>query len=268
MAKKDQEKQEIKTDGWKDTFSDLMNLLFCFFIILFSMSNVDEVKHAELVSSLSSSFSIFNGGATALGEGRLIGTGATQLNNLDEYFSDMGKKAESDEEEDPMAEYEKKKLEEKQQEAEELYSDVVERAETNRLEDMLEVTLDDGYNYVMISLSGGLLFESGSAEVQKGARQLLSRVATILKGYSGNRIKIEGHTDNVPIRNSEFESNLWLSTARATRVYEYLVKERGLPEDSLEASGRGEVEPIASNKTAEGRSKNRRVEIKIYTDEQ
>lgn len=267
MAKGEQEKQEIKTDGWKDTFSDLMNLLFCFFIILFSMSNVDEVKQAELVSSLSNSFSIFNGGATALGEGRLIGTGATQLNDLDEFFSDMGKKAESENEEDPMAEYEKEKLAQKQQEAEELYSEVVEKTETNRVEDMVDVTLDDGYNYVMISLSGGLLFESGSAEVQKGAKQLLSRVAVILKSYEGKRIKIEGHTDNVPIRNAEYESNLWLSTARATRVYEYLVNEKGLKQERMEASGRGEVDPIATNKTSEGRSKNRRVEIKIYTDE-
>ena len=90
MAKKKQE-EEIKTDGWKDTFSDLMNLLLCFFVLLFSMSNVDEVKYAELVASLSNSFSIFNGGAQAIGEGVLVSSGATQLNNLDEYFSDMGK---------------------------------------------------------------------------------------------------------------------------------------------------------------------------------
>ena len=82
MAKKKQE-EEIKTDGWKDTFSDLMNLLLCFFVLLFSMSNVDEVKYAELVASLSNSFSIFNGGAQAIGEGVLVSSGATQLNNLD-----------------------------------------------------------------------------------------------------------------------------------------------------------------------------------------
>ena len=76
-------KEEIKTDGWKDTFSDLMNLLLCFFVLLYSMSAVDEVKYAELVASLSNSFSIFSSGARALGEGQLISSGATQLNNLD-----------------------------------------------------------------------------------------------------------------------------------------------------------------------------------------
>ena len=71
MAKKKQE-EEIKTDLWKDTFSDLMNLLLCFFVLLYSMSSVDEVKYSELVASMSNSFSIFSGGAQSIGEGQLI----------------------------------------------------------------------------------------------------------------------------------------------------------------------------------------------------
>ena len=97
MAKK--EKEEIKTDGWKDTFSDLMNLLLCFFVLLYSMSNVDQVKYAELVASLSNSFSIFSGGEKAVGDGQLVSSGASQLNNLDDYYSDMGKASESEKEE-------------------------------------------------------------------------------------------------------------------------------------------------------------------------
>jgi chemotaxis protein MotB len=266
MAKQQKQEQEIKTDGWKDTFSDLMNLLLCFFVLLFSMSNVDQVKYAELVASLSNSFSIFSGGAQAIGEGKLISSGATQLNNLDDYYSDMGKASESENEDDPVAEYEKQQMEEKQKKTEELYSDVVEKTETNRLTDSLDVTMDDGYNYVMISLSGGVLFQSGSADIQPGAKQILSRVASILKNYSDKRIKIEGHTDNVPISNSQFSSNLWLSTARASRVFEYLTQDRGLDATHLEASGRGDADPIASNNTTAGRAKNRRVEIKIYSD--
>lgn len=265
MAKERQE-EEIKTDGWKDTFSDLMNLLLCFFVLLYSMSNVDEVKYAELVASLSNSFSVFNGGAQAIGEGTLISSGATQLSNLDDYYTDMGKAAESEQETDPEKQYEQKKLAEKQQAAEELYSEVVDKTETNRLQDSLDVTMDDGYNYVMLSLSGGVLFESGSAEIQPGAKQILSRVGSILKSYGDHRIKIEGHTDNVPIKNSEYSSNLWLSTARATKVLEYLIDKKHLGDKNLEASGRGDVDPVASNGTAAGRAKNRRVEIKIYTD--
>ena len=266
MAKGKREKKEIKTDGWKDTFSDLMNLLLCFYVMLFAMSNVDEVKYAELVASMSNSFSIFSGGAQAIGDGKLVSSGATQLNNLDDYYSDMGKAAESDTPTDPLSEYEKQQEQAKKQQTEELYSEVVDKTETNRLQDAVDVTIDDGYSYVMISLSGGVLFESGSAEIRQGAKQTLSRVANILKAYSDRRIKIEGHTDNVPISSAAYPSNLWLSTARATKVLEYLQNVKGLKPKNLEASGRGESIPVASNSTASGRARNRRVEIKIYSN--
>ena len=111
---KNKEETEIKTDGWKDTFSDLMNLLLCFFILLYSMSSIDEAKYAELVASLSNSVSIFSGGEKAIGQGQLISSGATQLNNLDEYYSDMGKQAqETENADDPMAKLEAKQAQEK-----------------------------------------------------------------------------------------------------------------------------------------------------------
>lgn len=258
---KNKEKAEIKTDGWKDTFSDLMNLLLCFFVLLFSMSTVDEVKYAELVASLSNSFSIFNGGAQAIGKGTLVSSGATQLNNLDEYYSDMGKKAEEEEDaEDPLAEQQAKQ----RQQMEDLYGEMTEQTESKHLEDDLDVTIDDGYQYVMLSLSGSVLFDSGSAEIRKEAQPILSRVGDILKNYERNQIKIEGHTDNRPIKTSEYPSNLWLSTARATKVLEYFHEKKKLSLKHLEASGMGDVHPVASNKSASGRAKNRRVEIKIY----
>lgn len=263
MAKK-KEQAEIKTDGWKDTFSDLMNLLLCFFVLLYSMSTVDEIKFAELVASLNNSFSIFPAGAQAIGEGTLVSSGATQLNNLDEYYSDMGKKADESDSEDPLSELEEEQRKEQMEQMEEIYGEVVEESESKHIEDDLDITIDDGYQYVMLSLSGSVLFDSGSADIQSDAKPLLDHVADILKKYPGNRIEIEGHTDNAPISTAEFPSNLWLSTARATKVLEYFDRKKGISMKNLTASGRGEVEPIATNKTAAGRAKNRRVEIKIY----
>ena len=265
MAKQKKQAEEIKTDGWKDTFSDLMNLLLCFFVLLYSMSNVDEVKYAELVASLSNSFSICSGGAKAIGEGLLVSSGATQLNNLDEYYSEMGKQADTDGE-DPLAELQEKLEKEQQNKTEELYGEIVDATEQQRLQDSVDVTIDDSYQYVMISLSGDLLFASGSADIPDGAKTVLSRVGDILKNYPDKLIKIEGHTDNVPISNSEYPSNLWLSTARATRVLEYLHEVKKLKPKHLEASGRGEVDPVDDNSTAKGRARNRRVEIKIYSN--
>lgn len=162
---------------------------------------------------------------------------------------------------DPMAKLEAKQAQEKKKRMDELYGDVVRQTEKKQLDDDLDVTIDDGYNYVMLSLNGSVLFESGSAEIQKDAKKILNRIGDVLKMYPKNTIKIEGHTDNVPIHNANYSSNLWLSTARATKVLEYFQK-RGLNPDNLEASGWGDVHPIASNKTKTGRSKNRRVEIK------
>ena len=174
----------------------------------------------------------------------------------------MGKAAEDTDADDPMAEEKKKQ----QKDTRKLYSDVVEGTEKNRIEDSVSVTMDENYQYVMISLSGGVLFDSGSAEIRSGAKTILSRVSYILKNYKDRQIKIEGHTDSNPIHTREYPSNRWLSTARATKVLEYFVEEKGLSEKHMEASGRGDVDPVADNSTAAGRAKNRRVEIKIYSD--
>ena len=84
MARKQkQEEQAPGSPAWMATFSDLMNLLLCFFVLLFSMSNIDEAKWEELVNSLSNRMSLSSGGRPSIGEGQLINTGMSQLNNLD-----------------------------------------------------------------------------------------------------------------------------------------------------------------------------------------
>ena len=102
MAKRKPEEAPKGSPAWMSTFSDLMNLLLCFFVLLFSMSSVDSSKYEELVVSLNESFGIFKSGGSAIGEGVLISSGVSQLNNLDDYFSDMGKSAKETEDGDPM----------------------------------------------------------------------------------------------------------------------------------------------------------------------
>ena len=95
MAKK-QEEAPVKTDGWKDTFSDLMNLLLCFFVLLFASSTVDAEKFQQIAQSMAQSFSILNGGQTGIGEGMLISSGASQLTELGQYYSELGKNEEGE----------------------------------------------------------------------------------------------------------------------------------------------------------------------------
>lgn len=267
MAKRRQEEPPKGSPAWMSTFSDLMNLLLCFFVLLFSMSSVDEAKYEELVVSLSNSFSIFDKGGSSIGEGVLISNGVSQLNELDDYFNDMGKAGEEEKDGDPLSEYEEELQQEQKEQVEEMFDEMSEIVEKENMSDTVELGIDDNYQYVKISLSGAILFETGQAEFLSDARPILSRVGDILKLYDDCLIKIEGHTDNVPFAaGGRYADNMDLSAARAISVWNYFVETKGLDPKTLEASGRSQFEPVASNKTAEGRAKNRRVEIKIYRE--
>lgn len=267
MARK-QKKQESApgSPAWMATFSDLMNLLLCFFVLLFSMSSVDVSKYEEVAASLSKSFSIFNGGKSSISEGQMISTGVTQLTDLGEQTTELGKASEEEEvkDADPLKEAKEQLEEEKKSELEQIYEQVSGATETNKVEQYVNVSIDDAYNYVCLTLSGSVLFDSGSAEIVNESIPILERVGKILKTYDDHMIYIEGHTDNVPIHNSEFSSNNELSWARADSVWKFMVNKIKLEPVTLVSAGRSEYEPVATNKTAEGRAKNRRVTIKIY----
>lgn len=268
MARK---KKESGGDGggspaWMATFSDLMNLLLCFFVLLFAFSSPDAQKFAEISASFKNNFSIFSGGAQAIGEGKLISQGASQLDKLSEYFSESQLMYKEETGKDSEKEFEEQQKQEQKEATEALYEEVVEATEDKNIQDSISVAMDENYQYVRILLNGAVLFDSGSAEIKKESVAVIDKIGDILKTYDKHLIKIEGHTDNVPMSNGKYESNMWLSTARATKVFEYLVNKKGLSPKTLEASGRGEYEPLASNDTREGRAKNRRVEIKIYTE--
>ena len=146
-------------------------------------------------------------------------------------------------------------------------SEVSDKAAAKKIQDMVNVNMDEQYQYVQISLNGAILFDSGSDEIKKSAVPLLSKVGDILKIYDDHMIKIEGHTDNVPISSSTFKNNMWLSTARATQVFEYFTNQKHMDPKTLETTGRSQYDPVADNKTEKGRARNRRVEIRIYTEE-
>lgn len=118
---------------------------------------------------------------------------------------------------------------------------------------------------IILSFKDNILFESGKAEIKGSGSEILNAVASIIKKTS-YKVLIEGHTDNIPIRNSTFSSNWDLSTARAASVLNYLIKSYNLPPDRFAISGYAEYKPVASNETPEGRAKNRRVDI-IFLNE-
>ena len=265
MAKRKEDSPPPGSPAWMSTFSDLMNLLLCFFVMLFSMSSISEDKWKAMADAMSQSFSIFSAGATAIGDGVLISNGVSQLNELDEYINSTGKQADSDVDTEEVNEYQKmlEEIEKTElEESEKLAEKIEEAVEEAHMEN--DITVDFTSQYVLLSLNGALLFDSGEVQIKSGAYPVLNKVGSILEKYAEDIVQIEGHTDTVPQRGTKYSNNDELSSGRALSVFNYLIETTSLDPAMVMHAGRGEYLPVADNSTPEGRAKNRRVEIKIY----
>ena len=263
--KKVKEESSGGSPAWMATFSDLMNLLLCFFVLLFSMSSVDAEKFEAVVESLNSSFSIFDGGSTSITDGNLISSGISQLNDFNDYYNNMGMTQEEEENGklDSWEDFKDQMQEDNFQASEELGEEVEEELESSGIADQVGIQIEE--YYIQLTLNGKLLFGSGSAELREESVPTVDKLADILKYYGEYKIEIIGYTDTVPHNGAgKYADNWELSAGRAYTVLKYLRDNKGMSEDNLECSGRGENDPIASNDTQEGREQNRRVEIRIY----
>ena len=281
MAKRKEKPPEEGSPAWMATFSDLMNLLLCFFVLLFASSTMDAGKIQKIAASFDNmSFSILNNGAQSLIQGEMMSGGVTQLPETKTYLQQQGETAQGNEgntgggatrtdaklEEVSNAELKKEFDERGEKESQEMYDEVVSMTESYNIESL--VTIDYTKQYVELELNGSILFESGSAEIKDDSRMFLQKIASILTKYKYNIIEIEGHTDNVPITGGgRFEDNRALSMARAKSVYDYIVTQENFIDENMKIAGYGESRPVASNATPEGRARNRRVAIKIYNEQ-
>lgn len=302
MAKRKEKPPEEGSPAWMATFSDLMNLLLCFFVLLFASSTMDEGKIQQIAASFDNmTFSILEAGSISLEEGPVVSGGVTQLPGIETFLEYIGVSSEvkgnnedlsatgadngtddasnqpdsieqNTEEvliENVKTEQEASAMDIKEQfdaqgleQSEEMYDEISQMAESYSIED--RTVIDFNSQYVSIDLNGAILFDAGQADIRDDAKMFMQKIASILGKYKNCIIEIEGHTDNVPIHNSRYESNLYLSTARATKVYEYVLEQAALKARNLKVAGYGDSRPVASNSTEEGRARNRRVSIKIY----
>ncbi len=300
MSKRREKPAEEGAPAWMSTFSDLMNLLLCFFVLLYASSNVDEEKIQRIMASFNqASFSVLESGSVSLDEGQIVSGGVTQLPGIESILEYIGVSSEvkgnnqdlsatgaddgqSDSSDQPdsvqpnteetivdnqtteLSQEELKAQVEQQGEKQsaQMYDEISEKVESYKIED--NVSLDYNSQYVSLDLNGALLFEEGQADIRDDAADFMKKITSILKRYQDCIVEVEGHTDNVPIHNSNYQSNRYLSTARATKVYEYITDNTDFPDQNLKVAGYGESRPVASNDSEEGRSKNRRVTIKIY----
>ena len=283
MAKK--KKEDAPAPGapaWMASFADLMNLLLCFFVLLFAMSSVDAGKAEALIKSLHSTFSIFEAGGSSFGEGNMISNGANQLTELDDYFETMGKTSDGEidqniNNDDPNGEQTNNQqvkptptmtpdqviLEENRVQTESIYSEVTDLLNRVSLGDYVGLGIDTTqYQYITIEIKGHLLFDKGDAKLIEEAKPIISKIGDVLKQYNGYRVEVIGHTDNVPQTKAPYYNNPVLSYWRAMSVAEYLMDVKNLT--NVDFTGKGETEPVASNETEAGRKQNRRVEIRLY----
>ncbi|MGE5473500.1 MAG: OmpA family protein [Ignavibacteriales bacterium] len=232
------EPEKDRSERWLLTYSDLITLLLTFFVILYSISQQDAAKFQAVAESLSGALS---GTKEVVGES----PGISQIQGNSGFHLDVSNADKEKAEQNKLKEIKKK---------------VEELAKKEGLQSSISVTLEE--RGVAIRIVDRVLFNSGYADLTPQADKLLRSIGKILYTSQGQYIRIEGHTDNVPIT-GRFASNWELSSSRATNVLRLFIDKSGINPKILSAVGYGEYRPIATNVTEDGRSKNRRVEIVI-----
>ncbi len=223
------------TSPWLVTYSDVVTLLLCFFVLLFAFSEVDVQRFRAILSAFQASLGVLDGGRT-ITDARPDEMGASQFDLRDVEFYR------------PQLEAQLRAV----------YTMVQDFLTDRGLSGSVQVEMTE--RGVTVRFADFVLFDLGKADLKPEAIRTLDAVSSLLKEVP-NPIRIEGHTDNWPINTERFPSNWELSTARATNVLRYLVEQHGLDPERVSAAGYGEYRPLAPNDTEANRARNRRVDI-------
>ena len=211
-------------DDWVMTYGDMMSLLLTFFVLIVSFSSMQETKFEQAAASLSEAFGVMANPESVIEFNEPIMPNHNPQRDAEVLY-----------------------------EVRSVEKDILD----NNLQDQIEVEVtEDG---VLIRINAPFLFTSGGADLRGEPRRFLDKLAGFFN-RNPHKVKIEGHTDDIPINSTRYPSNWDLSAARAVSVARYF-QSMGVPPDRIEATGRGEHHPISANDTPEGRAKNRRVEI-------
>ena len=263
MSKKkhhhEEHEEHVNHEAWVIPYADMLTLLMALFLVMWATSQTDVNKMKQMSAGFADSLGIVGNGQGVGGNGIL--EGASDPKKADAKV-DLTPKVGADaiaaiNEQNAQQDAAKQQLEDVQK-------SISESAAQSGTASELAFK-DEGRGLVVSIVSEGVLFDAGSADLRPEGRTVLDGLAASLAGLP-NDVVIEGHTDNRPISTDRFQSNTYLSTARASTVLEYLVKNHGLPASRLSAAGYGDTRPVAGNDTPEGRAKNRRVDIAILSE--
>lgn len=259
--KREGEPEKDVGDRWLLTYSDLITLLMIFFVVLYSISKVDANKFQAIAESLNRAL---GGGTPARMEisNTISGPQMLATGNPTTDSSSAGPK---NQEEVPSGNGTNKNQGQGNADQENMTIEGIKAkldkfAKDNNIQTTLVSSVEE--RGLVVSIHDTLLFDSGKADITPRAHQILGMVGSVLAA-TPNYIKVEGHTDNVPISTSQFPSNWELSVIRATNVVQLLISEGHILAERLSATGYGEYRPVAVNGNDEGRARNRRVDLVI-----
>ena len=221
--------------AWMTTYADMVTLLLTFFVLLYSFSTVDVQKFRAIIAAFQGTLGVLDGGKTissvpAVNEGTL---------DIDTAFDISQKEI---------------------QQIQALFEEVQSLIAEGQLPGTVELVTDE--RGLVVRFADRAFFDLGKADIRTDALPVLEQVAEILRPLP-NQVRVEGHTDNLPIKTDRFPSNWELSTARATSVIRFFIEEKQLDPERLSAAGYGEYRPIDTNESAAGRARNRRVDLVI-----
>ncbi len=231
--KKKEDSPQPGVPGWMVTYGDMMSLLLCFFVLLVSMSTMELEKFRAASASLKGALSVLPF------QDRVIPRAYMQY-----------------EQQSPRSE---NAVERRRSRAKEQLEQVIRQLNLTKV-----ITVTEGAAGIHIVIGDPALFDSGRAEIKPEFYPVLDAIIeVVLAGTSGELVRVEGHTDNVPINTIRFEDNWELSIGRALSVIRYVRDRTHIDPRRLRPVGCGEYHPVATNDTSEGRAQNRRVEIFI-----
>lgn len=216
--------------AWMVTYGDLMSLLLTFFVLILSFSSIELRKFQMALGSLKGALGVLPREQSVM----------VQWDPVVPQLSDFQRKR-----------------------IQKVISELRRMVKQSKIDK--QVILNATQNGIIIRIDSPILFGLGKASIKPGAFPILDKIAEIAR-ETPNSIRIEGHTDNLPIHNSQFPSNWELSAARALSVLRYFLNQGNIAPERLAAVGYGEYHPLVPNTTPENRAKNRRVEIYIEND--
>lgn len=255
--RRNKKKENNGAPKWMTTYADMVTLILVFFVLLFSMSQINLVKFDAIAESFRNRM-IFDFYPSPVES--QYPTESTKIQENGEKNNEFEEPTETP---DNIAEQQAKQ--EAMKDLEELKQEVDQYLEKNQLNDIISANQTE--RGVVLVLEEQLLFETSRAQILDQAKPFLSKVGTLLMNIP-NFVKVEGHTDNRQISTYRYPSNWELSGARASSVIRYLTNNtEGLDPSRFTAVAYGETRPIVPNDSPENWSKNRRVEIVILKPE-